>query len=144
MQGHSYCQEVIAPNLPLEMKILVAEDNPTNQVVASRMLMNMGCQVDLVANGLEAIAALETISYDLVLMDCMMPEMDGYCASRIIRDKNSNVRDHDIPVIALTANAMQGDRENCLEAGMNDYLAKPVNKLALRGMLEKFKVNGKS
>ncbi len=137
-------REVNTPNQPLEMRILVAEDNPTNQIVASRMLENMGCHVDLVANGLEAIAALETISYDLVLMDCMMPEMDGYCASRIIRDENSNVRDHDIPVVALTANAMQGDRDNCLEAGMNDYLAKPVNKLALRAMLEKFKVNGKS
>ncbi len=137
-------QNVVAHNQPLEMKILVAEDNPTNQIVASRMLQNMGCQVDLVTNGKEALKALENNSYDLVLMDCMMPEMDGYSATRKIRDLNSNVLDHGIVVIALTANALQGDRESCLNAGMDDYLAKPVKKMALRAMLEKYKVDERS
>ncbi len=128
-------------NKPLNMRVLVAEDNATNQIVVSRMLNKMGCTVDVVANGQEAVRALETIPYDVVLMDCMMPEMDGYEATRQIRDEGSNVRDHCIPVIALTANALQGDRENCLEAGMDDYLAKPVKKTVLRSVLEKYNVD---
>ncbi len=91
-----------------------------------------------VANGIEAVQALESIPYDLVLMDVQMPEMSGYEATRRIRDPQSEVLNHDIPVIAMTATAMQGDREKCLEAGMNDYLPKPVNRRILAEMLEKW------
>jgi PAS domain S-box-containing protein len=135
------CKEVsfrkTAPQAHLDLRVLVAEDNPTNQIVASRMLKKMGCTVDLVANGIEAVQALRKRPYDVVLMDCMMPEMDGYEATRVIRNRESEVLDRDIPIIALTANAMQGDRDQCLAAGMDDYLPKPVSKIALRNALER-------
>ncbi len=121
---------------PLNLKILVAEDNLTNQVVVSRMLMKMGCEVDLVCNGQEALRALEKSTYDLVLMDCMMPEIDGYWTSRIIRDASSDVLDHNVPIVALTANALEGDQQKCLNSGMNAYLSKPVRKKALRTAIE--------
>ena len=107
-------------------RILLAEDNPTNQLVIMGVLKKHGLRVDAVGNGLEAIKALETIPYDVVLMDVQMPEMDGLEATRCIRDKDSHVLDHSIPVIAMTAHAMVGDRETCIEAGMNDYVTKPV------------------
>ena len=116
-------------------RILLAEDNITNQQVATRLLKKLGLKADAVANGIEAIKALEMIDYDLVLMDVQMPEMDGLEATRKIRDRHSAVRRHDIPIIAMTANAMQGDREKCLDVGMNDYLAKPVNPRALEEVL---------
>ena len=106
--------------------ILVAEDNQVNQLIVVRMLEKMGHKVRCVANGREALAALESAQYDLVLMDCQMPEMDGLEATRAIR-ANSNPKLASIPIIAMTANAMAGDRELCLQAGMNDYLAKPVS-----------------
>ena len=112
-------------------RILVAEDNQTNQAVALAILRRLGYQADVVGNGLEAIAALQRIPYDLVLMDCQMPELDGYEASRRIRQPDSGVCAPDVPIVAMTANAMQGDREKCLRAGMNDYLAKPVQTTAL-------------
>ena len=120
------------------VRILVAEDNATNQLVALGILKKLGLSADAVANGTEAAKALEAIAYDLVLMDCQMPEMDGYEAAAHIRDPQSGVHNHDIPIIAMTANAMAGDREKCLEAGMNDYLAKPVEPQALAKMLEKW------
>ena len=95
-------------------------------------------RADAVANGAEAVHALETIPYDLVLMDVQMPEMDGLEATRHIRDRTSAVRDHDVPIIAMTAHAMQGDREECLEAGMNDYVSKPVKPHVLVEALEKW------
>ena len=107
-------------------RILLAEDNPTNQLVVTAMLKKKGVTVDTVANGLEAIRALEERPYDLVLMDVQMPELDGLEATRRIRAADSNVLDREIPVIAMTAHAMQGDRETCIEAGMDDYLTKPV------------------
>jgi CheY-like chemotaxis protein len=98
----------------------------------------LGYRADVVANGLEAIAALQDIPYDLVLMDCQMPELDGYEATRRIRAPDSGVLQPTVPIVAMTANAMKGDREKCLEAGMDDYIAKPVQPGELRGALERW------
>ncbi len=94
-------------------------------------------RADAVANGIEAIESLSRQDYDLVLMDCQMPEMDGYQAAQSIRDPNSSVRNHNVPIIAMTANAMKGDREKCLAAGMNDYVAKPVDVRNLAEAIER-------
>ncbi len=107
--------------------ILVAEDNTVNQKLVMRILERMGFKADAVADGLEVLAALKRISYDLVLMDVQMPEMDGFEATRQIRAPGSQVLNPRVPIIAMTAHAMKGDRERCLEAGMNDYIAKPIN-----------------
>jgi PAS domain S-box-containing protein len=120
------------------LRILLAEDNITNQQVALGILRKLGLQADAVANGAEAIAALESIRYDLVLMDVQMPKMDGLEATAHIRDPQSAVRNHSIPVVAMTAHAMQGDRERCLEAGMNDYVTKPVSPQALADALARW------
>jgi CheY-like chemotaxis protein/HPt (histidine-containing phosphotransfer) domain-containing protein len=104
----------------------VAEDNLTNQEVAMAILNKLGYHADLVANGVEAIQALRKGDYDMVLMDCEMPEMDGYEATRCIRELGTGTRHPQIPIIALTADAIPGDRDKCLQAGMNDYLSKPV------------------
>lgn len=109
------------------IRILLAEDNPVNQAVALRILKRHGFLADAVSNGFEVLKALETLPYDLVLMDVQMPDMDGLEAARIIRDRSSSVLNHELPIIALTANAIIGDREICLEAGMDDYLSKPFN-----------------
>ncbi len=119
-------------------RILLAEDNPTNQKVAAAMLGKLGYQVELAENGREAVEMLAGHSYDLVLMDCHMPDMDGYEAIRIIRRPDSPVRNHAIPVIAMTANVTEGDREKCLDAGMDDYLSKPVEPHALAEKLGKW------
>ncbi|MEI6206206.1 MAG: response regulator [Desulfuromonadales bacterium] len=128
-------RHTVAESTRQRVRILMAEDNVINQKVAQSMLNKLGYKADVVANGLEAVRALELINYDLVLMDCQMPEMDGFEATTMIRDPGSNVLNHDIPIIAMTANAMKGDREQCLEAGMDDYLAKPMKKEELNEML---------
>lgn len=112
----------------------MAEDNATNQEVALAQLRKLGYSADMVATGAAAIEALGHGNYDLVLMDCQMPVMDGFEATRRIRGSGQR----DIPVIALTAGAMEGDRDRCLSAGMSDYLAKPVAVAMLREMLAKW------
>ena len=121
------------------VRILLAEDNITNQKVALGILKKMGLSADAVANGVEALTALETQPYDLVLMDVQMPDMDGFEATKRIRSGKIDDAHHSslsLPIIAMTANAMQGDRERCLEAGMNDYITKPVSPKALADVLE--------
>ncbi len=118
-----------------QVEILVAEDNPINQTVIRTMLAQTGCQTETVNNGLEAIAALKGKAYDLVLMDVHMPECDGFAATKSIRQELNLV---DLPIIALTADAMMGDRERCLQAGMNDYLTKPVDRNALLSVIRKW------
>jgi signal transduction histidine kinase/CheY-like chemotaxis protein/HAMP domain-containing protein len=110
------------------IRILLTEDNVINQKIALRMLeKKLGYQIDIANNGKEALERLEGSDYNLVLMDCQMPELDGYDTTRVIRDEKSTVRNHKIPIIAMTANAMKGDRERCLEAGMDDYVTKPID-----------------
>ncbi len=107
-------------------RILLAEDNSINQRVALAMLARLGHRADVVANGREVLVALARAPYDLVLMDCQMPEMDGYEAARAIRSAGPELFNPAVPIVALTANALIGDRERCLAAGMNDYLTKPI------------------
>lgn len=120
-----------------EMHILIAEDNLINQKVASGFVEKMGHRTSIVNNGREAVAFLQTQSVDLVLMDCQMPEMDGYEATGAIRRfTESSVAN--VPIVAMTANAIKGDRERCLAAGMNDYLSKPIKPSELQKLLEKW------
>ncbi len=119
-----------------EVRILLVEDNHVNQKIALHFIENkFGYNADVVNNGREALESLERLDYDLVVMDCQMPEMDGYEATRIIRDSKSSVRDHGIPIIAMTANAMKGDREKCLAVGMDDYIDKPINAEKFENMI---------
>ena len=137
-------RHVIAESAPKSLRILLAEDNAVNQKVAQSMLNKLGYKADVVANGLEAVRALELAHYDLVFMDCQMPELDGFEATVMIRCGDSKVLDHDIPIVALTANAMQGDREKCIESGMNAYLAKPLRVPELAMVLASLPMNSRS
>jgi signal transduction histidine kinase/CheY-like chemotaxis protein len=146
----------VKPQTPLNARILVAEDNLVNQILLLRLLEKVNCRIDVAANGLEAIEALTCIPYDLVLMDCQMPEMDGFAATIVIRNYEKQVisgavspspnssfararsNGGRLPIVALTANAMQGDRERCLEAGMDDYIAKPVRTDLLYEVIERW------
>ena len=116
-------------------QILLAEDNAVNQFLAVRLLEKAGHTVALALNGREAITALEQRSFDLVLMDLQMPEMSGYEATAVIRDRERLEGGH-IPIVALTAHAMKGDRERCIEAGMDGYIAKPIKSSELYAIIE--------
>jgi CheY-like chemotaxis protein/anti-sigma regulatory factor (Ser/Thr protein kinase) len=138
---------VTTPQEPVELvktkpfRILLVEDNHINQKVASVMLTKLGYEVDVANNGVEALDAIGSQTYDLVLMDCFMPGMDGFEATRRIRESGASVAQ--IPIIAMTANAFQKDKENCLNAGMSDYLSKPVRQPELKAKLA-FWLSGKT
>jgi two-component system sensor histidine kinase/response regulator len=134
-----------ARKLPqFKARVLVVEDNAVNQKVAQGLLKKFGVQVDLAANGEEALSSLSHLSFDLVLMDCQMPVMDGYEATQRIRLPQSNVLNRKIPIIAMTANSMQGDREKCLAVGMDDFISKPVNPSKLQEALTRWLPKDKS
>ena len=137
--------QLLAERLPL--RILLVDDNAINQKVAARILAQIGYQPDLAENGLKALAALDAKTYDLVFMDLMMPEMGGLDAATAIRERQRNFASHPnysgrIVIVAMTAHAMQSDREKCLAAGMDDYLAKPIRPADLRNIIEKWAVPG--
>jgi CheY-like chemotaxis protein len=116
-----------------DKRILLVEDNEVNRKVATRLLAKLQLQVDIAVNGLEAVQKATETAYDLILMDCQMPEMDGYEATRTLRAQGIAT-----PIVALTANALEGDREKCLACGMNDYLSKPIQADKLRETLAKW------
>jgi PAS domain S-box-containing protein len=132
-------KEIEAPpsDAPNE-RVLIAEDNAINQRVAVRMLEKLGVSADVVENGRLAVEALRMGNYALVFMDCQMPEMDGFAATGEIRDWEISRGRARLPIVAMTAHAMQGDRERCLAAGMDDYLAKPISRGGLEGILRKW------
>jgi CheY-like chemotaxis protein len=115
--------------LPLtSLKVLLVEDNEINQMVALAILESLGCEIVIANHGQEACELVKTQRFDLILMDCQMPVMDGFSATQVIRQYEQDHGHKSVPIIALTANAIQGDREKCLAAGMDDYLAKPVQQ----------------
>jgi len=129
---------IVAVNRPRwdGTRVLLAEDNTVNQKVATMMLESLGCRIAIAANGKEAVRMLDEASYDLVFMDCEMPEMDGFEATALIRGRvDDKAR---LPIIAVTAQATQGDRERCLERGMDDYISKPVQTKAFAAALERW------
>ncbi len=129
-------QHTLSENRKQRIRILLAEDNEVNQKIALHFLeKKLGYSTDTACNGKEAIDLLTSSDYDMVLMDCQMPIMDGYETTQAIRDENSNVRNSKIPIIAMTANAMKGDREKCLEAGMDDYITKPIKIKELQSVI---------
>jgi CheY-like chemotaxis protein len=125
----------MATSLKPGLRVLLADDNPVNQKVATHLLKKLGAHVHCVGNGAEALQALCDADFDVVLMDCQMPEMDGYEATRRLRRSSAAYRNPSIPVIALTANAFATDREHCLTAGMNDFLTKPIERVRLEEAL---------
>jgi signal transduction histidine kinase/DNA-binding response OmpR family regulator len=142
--GQIVTQYSISEDHKRRVRILLAEDNMVNQKIALRVLeKKLGFHADVVNNGREAIESLERSDYDLVLMDCQMPEMDGYEATSTIRDVSSGVRNHNIPIIAMTANVMKDDREKCLESGMDDYVSKPINVKKLADAIDRNLSNGR-
>ncbi len=126
------------PQAKLQGRVLIAEDNAINQLIALKLLEKVGCHADAVGNGLEAINAFKSFPYDLILMDCQMPELDGFEATKAIREIERQQNKTPIPIIALTASAMSADKEKCLQIGMTDYLTKPVDFQRVWSTLEKW------
>ena len=119
--------------LPNNYRILVVEDNPVNQMTLIAMVKKLGCQAEKADNGEAAVRLATATNFDCILMDCQMPIMDGFEATRLIRELEN--RNAQVPIIAVTANAMSGDRERCLDAGMNDYIKKPIKLDVIRDRL---------
>lgn len=137
-------EDVPAQSEPKKHRILLAEDNSINQQVALRLLAKFGYKADVVMNGLDVLEAIKKASYDLIFMDCQMPEMDGYSATLAIRELEREQNKPSIPIVAMTAHALKGDREKCLEVGMNDYISKPISVNILKEILEKWLGNHKT
>ena len=135
-------RHTVAETARRRLRVLVAEDNATNSIIAIKMIEKLGHVAEAVGNGREAVESLQRMPYDVVLMDCQMPVMDGFEATRVIRGPGSRVRNPKIPIIALTAHALKGDRELCLQAGMDDYLSKPVNPRDLAAALDRWSAHG--
>lgn len=135
VQTVSPSQEVT--DVPIGLRVLLVEDNEVNCKVAAKMLERVGCKVDVATDGLEALRKTEQEEYDIVFMDVYMPRMDGYEATRLLRERENGSGRHQV-IIAMTANAMEGDRENCLQAGMDDYLSKPFKEADLRAVLARW------
>ena len=132
-RGHGASEHLVNAPPVRPQRVLLAEDNPVNAKLATRLLERLGCRVDLASNGQEALHMVQSIPFDIVFMDCQMPELDGFEATRAIREwERTSPTDSSVaarlPIIALTANAMRGDRERCLEAGMDDYITKPLSR----------------
>lgn len=124
-------------------RVLLAEDNPVNQEVAVAMLELLGCQVTVVSSGRAAVEAASQGGWDIILMDCLMPELDGYDATRAIREQEAaRSTGIPVPIIAMTANALAGDREHCLAAGMDDYISKPFTQEQLQQILHRWLRHG--
>lgn len=121
-----------------KLYILLVDDDSINQVVAQNFLKSLGCKIDLAENGQEAVSLFSRYQYDLIFMDCSMPVMDGYEATKQIRKQERDT--HHVPIVALTAHAMEGDKDKCLNAGMDDYLSKPLRKENLEKMLSKYTI----
>jgi CheY-like chemotaxis protein len=117
--------------------ILLVEDQAVNQILMKTVLEKAGCDVEIASNGVEAVAKARAKKYDLIFMDCQMPEMDGFEATRRIRE-DERESDRHVPIVALTADAMQGDKEKCLQSGMDDYVNKPVKVATILAMMERF------
>ena len=125
-------------------RVLFVEDNRVNQAVGKAMFERIGCRIEIAQNGAEAVEAFAQGQFDLILMDCQMPEMDGYEATKCIRGRENELSLRRTPITALTANAMEGDREKCLAAGMDDYLPKPFRFEQLLATMERWVDDGKS
>ncbi|MCF7810316.1 response regulator [bacterium] len=131
-------RHTIAESRRHSLNILVTDDNLTNQKVAMKVLEKLGYRADVASNGREAVDILSEKKYTMVLMDVQMPEMDGLEATKFIRDEKSSVLNHNIPIIAMTAHVMKGDKEKCLEVGMNDYISKPIQPKKLMEVIERW------
>jgi CheY-like chemotaxis protein len=129
---------VVPPATLTGSAILLVEDDPVNRLVAQEMLLYLGCSVDMAQDGHEALACLAARLYQAVLMDCQMPTMDGYTATQQWRQEEASRQQPRVPIIALTANAIAGDRERCLAAGMDDHLGKPFVLADLQALLQRW------